>query len=204
MRKNTLQNVPDTAPLPAPPEDGDAVDKSLMARTQRGDDEAFAELIQRHQRPLMNFFVRSGVYTDAEDFVQETFLRLHRYRMRYRPSAKFTTFLYLLARQVRIDALRRMSRRTAWIQNAGRELPQAAVPTATETGEALDVLAALARLSDAMREVVVLATMQGMTQEEVAEVLGIPVGTVKSRLSNAIKAMREDLGVRHEKETRDV
>jgi len=187
-----MTEIPHSTP-PIPPEDGDAVDKSLMERTKRGDEGAFAGLIQRHQRPLLNYFVRCGVYTDAEDFVQETFLRLHRYRKRYRPSAKFTTFLYLLARQVRIDALRRMSRREARIQAAGRELPQAAVPTATETGEALDALAALARLSDAMREVVVLAVMQGMTQEEVAEVLGIPVGTVKSRLSNAIKAMREGM-----------
>jgi len=142
----------------------------------------------------MNFFTRCGVYSDCDDLVQETFLRVFRYRMRYRPKAKFTTFLYLLARQVRIDALRRVSRREAWTEGAGKEMPRAAMPTATETGEALDVLVALSRLSDAMREVVVLAVMQGMTQEEVAEVLGIPVGTVKSRLANALRLMREEIG----------
>jgi len=165
-----------------------------MMLIQQEDEVAFAELIQRHQRPLMNFFVRCGVYTECEDLVQETFLRVYRYRLRYKPSAKFTTFLYLVARQVRIDALRRKSRRDAWVHGAGKEMPQSAIPTATERGEALDVLAALSRLSDAMREVVVLSVMQGMTQEEVAEILEIPVGTVKSRLSNALRAMRDDLG----------
>jgi len=175
-----------------PPSD-DTADKLLMHQFQLGDESSFVELIQRHQRPLLNFFVRCGVYMECEDLVQETFLRVYNYRMKYRPSAKFTTFLYLLARQVRIDALRRTSRRKAWVQEAGKELPQMAQPTATETGEALDVLVALSRLSDAMREVVVLSVMQGMTQEEVAAILKIPVGTVKSRLSNALRLMRDDL-----------
>lgn len=169
-------------------------DVELMLRAAREDDrDAFSELVRRHQRPLMNFFVRSGVYGDVEDLTQETFIRLYRYRTRYAPTAKFTTFLYLLARQTRIDALRRMQRRGALHERAAAEAPQADEPTATNRGERLDVVAALARLSDPMREVVVLSVMQGLTQNEVADVLHIPVGTVKSRLSVALQRLREFL-----------
>ena len=167
-------------------------DAELMKGVARGDDAALAELIGRHQRGVLNFFVRCGVYTDEqEDLVQETFLRVYRYRARYRPSAKFTTFLYLLARQVRIDALRRRQRREARHREADKELPHSVVPTETERGGVMDVMAALARLSEEMRETVALVVMQGMTHDEAAAVLKIPAGTVKSRLFHAMGIMRK-------------
>ena len=76
-----------------PPADENARDIALMLETQRGNVQAFSELIRRHQRPLLNFFVRCGVCGDEEDLVQETFRRIYRYRTRYAPSAKVTTFL---------------------------------------------------------------------------------------------------------------
>lgn len=180
--------------MPTPsPDDDSAIDIDLMLRTQKGDTQAFSELIRRHQRPLLNFFVRCGVCGDEEDLVQETFLRIYRYRTRYAPSAKFTTFLYLVARQVRIDSLRRAQRVDSLHRRAGKELPQEALPTRIDRGERIDVLNALARLSDPMREVVVLCVMRGFPQAEVAEIQGIPVGTVKSRLSNALRKLREFL-----------
>jgi len=172
----------------------DISDVDLMLRAARHDDrEAFAELVRRHQQPLANFFMRSGVYDSVEDLVQETFIRLFRYRSRYQPRAKFTTFLYLLARQTRIDALRRLKRREALHDRAGAEMPQDVQPTAAARGAGIDLAAALARLSEPMREVVVLSVLQGLAQKEVAEVLKIPVGTVKSRLSVALARLREDL-----------
>lgn len=184
-----MHKASDEAPDAAVPTDVD-----LMLRAARQDDrEAFSELVRRHQRPLANFFVRCGVYGDVEDLVQETFIRLYRYRSRYAPTAKFTTFLYLLARQTRIDALRRSQRRDALHGRVVAETPQEVEPTAVDRGERLDLAAALARLSEPMREVVVLAVMQGLTQNEVADVLGIPTGTVKSRLSTALSRLRDDL-----------
>ena len=181
-----MHTASDEAPDPAAPTDVD-----LMLRAARQDDrEAFSELVRRHQRPLANFFGRCGVYGDVEDLVQETFIRLYRYRSRYAPTAKFTTFLYLLARQTRIDALRRSQRRDALHGRVVAETPQEVEPTAVDRGERLDLAAALARLSEPMREVVVLAVMQGLTQNEVADVLGIPTGTVKSRLSTALSRLR--------------
>lgn len=169
-------------------------DVTLMLRTRDVEDQAaFSVLIRRHQRPLMNFFLRCGVYGDVEDLAQETFLRLYRYRSRYEPRAKFTTFLYLLARQVRIDALRRHRRRAALHLRAAADARQEFVPSAVACGGRLDVEAALASLSDPMREVVVLSVLQGLTQREVAEVLKIPVGTVKSRLFTALHRLRQTL-----------
>lgn len=165
-----------------------------MLRARDNDDDiAFGELIRRHQGPLMNFFLRSGVYGDVEDLAQETFLRLHRYRKRYEPRAKFTTFLYLLARQVRIDSLRRSKRRHELRTRYEKEVDKDIRPLPTERGERLDLEAALARLSEAMREVVVLCVMQGFSQSEAAEIMDIPIGTVKSRLFNALNNLRQDL-----------
>ncbi len=173
----------------------DISDVDLMLRAARHDDrEAFAELVKRHQQPLANFFMRSGVYDGVEDLVQETFIRLFRYRSRYQPRAKFTTFLYLLARQVRIDMLRRLKRRKDLHERAGAELPQTIQPSAAARGAGIDLTAALAQLSEPMRDVVILAVLQGLPQKEVAEVLKIPVGTVKSRLFVALGRLREYLG----------
>lgn len=162
-----------------------------MARVRDGDLAAFEALVQRHQRPLMNFFVRLGVTMDVEDLAQETFVRLYRYRSRYRPSAKFTTYLYLLARQVRIDFLRKMNRRAALHEKAAKETPRQVEPAAAARGARIDAATALGMLSEAMREVVVLSVLQGLSHGEISEILGIPVGTVKSRLSIALHRLRE-------------
>ena len=82
-------------------------DAELMARAAKGDESAFAELVVRYQDVLLNFFLRKGVsYSDGQDLVQRTLLRLWRYRKRYVPTAKLTTFLFLLAGQVTIDFFR--------------------------------------------------------------------------------------------------
>ena len=86
-------------------------DAELMARTARGDEGAFAELVVRHQDILLNFFLRKGVsYSDGQDLAQRTLLRLWRYRNRYAPTAKLTTFLFLLAGQVAPEQFRQIFR----------------------------------------------------------------------------------------------
>ena len=86
-------------------------DPDLMKQAAGGSDEAFAELIRRYQSLLVNYFYRLGVYNDAEDLTQETFLRLFKSRGRYREQAQFKTYLYVLARNVWIDRLRQLTRR---------------------------------------------------------------------------------------------
>ena len=87
-----------------------AKDLELMLAVRDGDEAAFRALVERHQLPLVNFFARLGSGDAAEDLAQQTFLRLYKYRTRYEPRARFTTFLYMMARQIRIDSLRKLQR----------------------------------------------------------------------------------------------
>ena len=138
----------------------------------------------------MNFFARQGVsLLECEDLVQETYLRLWNYRNSYRPTAKLSTFLFLLARQVRIDALRRQSRRENREENWGKDQPESELPKAPGLRD--DVRWAVSRLSEPLRDVVEFGVFQDLPYAEVAEILGIPVGTVKSRMSNALKKLKE-------------
>lgn len=152
-------------------------------------DELLSEA-RKFEKNLLNFFVRQGVqYSEGEDLVQETYLRLWKYRGEYRPDAKLTTFLFILARQVRIDAFRRAERRGRREKAWGRESPDVQRPPAACVRD--DVRWAVAQLSEPLREVVELGVFQDLPYAEVSQVLGIPVGTVKSRMSNALKKLKE-------------
>ena len=179
----------------APEPSGDVPDEQLMLSAARDDQAAFEQLVIRHQKPLLNFFYRLGVYTDAEDLVQQTFVRLYRYRGKYSPDAKFTTFLYLLARQVRVDEVRKRIRLRNLREKLAEENRRAEPPPADApyTGASDDLQAALAQLSEAHREVVVLGMLQDLPYAEVAEILGLPVGTVKSRMFHALRTLRRIL-----------
>ena len=153
-------------------------------------DEALMAEARKFEKNLLNFFGRQGVSSsDGEDLVQETYLRLWKYRREYKPTAKLSTFLFLLARQVRIDALRRQARRENREESWGKDQPVEAPPPAFGVRE--DVRWALGRLSAPLREVVELGVFQDLPYAEVAEILEIPIGTVKSRMHNALKELKE-------------
>ena len=152
-------------------------------------DEEMMSEARKFEPNLLNFFWRQGVsHFEGEDLVQETYLRLWKYRREYEPTAKLSTFLFLIARQVRVDALRRQTRRERREERWGREQPATQPPDACERE---DVRWALARLSEPLRDVVELGVFQDLPYAEIAKVLGIPVGTVKSRMSNAIRKLKE-------------
>jgi RNA polymerase sigma-70 factor (ECF subfamily) len=145
----------------------------------------------RHKEKLLNFFAARGVSSyEGEDLVQETFLRLWNYRETYKPTAKLSTFLFILARQVWLDAVKRTARREKRERRWGEELDvvRPAVSCARD-----DVRWAVSRLSPPLRDVVELAMLQDLPYAEVAEILGIPVGTVKSRMFNALRTLKEVL-----------
>lgn len=167
-------------------------DTALMVAAAGGDDRAFNELVVRHQKNLLNYFARLSVYNDVEDLVQQTFIRIYRYRDRYSPKAKFTTFMYLVARQVRVDEIRR---RVSLQRLRDRLKAQSEIdgPYVMDNQPGIlsdDLQAALAKLSEAHREVVVLGMLQEVPYPEIAEILNIPVGTVKSRMHHALRQLR--------------
>ncbi len=154
------------------------------------DGETLMTEAKKFEKNLLNFFFRQGVsHFEGEDLVQETYLRLWNYRRTYRPTAKLSTFLFMLARQVWIDALRRRTRREDREAGWGKEQPMSTEPATLGARE--DVRWALAQLSDPLRDVVELGVFQELPYVEVGEILGIPVGTVKSRMSNALKRLKE-------------
>ena len=153
-------------------------------------DEALMAEARKFEKNLLNFFWRQGVSSsEGEDLVQETYLRLWKYRGEYKPTAKLSTFLFLMARQVRIDALRRQTRRENREEKWIKEQPTSAGPKAFGVRE--DVRWALVRLSEPLRDVIELGVFQDLPYAEIAEILGIPVGTVKSRMHNALKELKE-------------
>ncbi len=157
---------------------------------------AFTAIIEKYKNILLNFFLRKNVsYSDSEDLAQQTFLRLWRYRHKYAPQAKFTTFLFMLAQQVAIDYFRAEKRRKDMSQEMEREAEvieetlQKTKPAECDRGEM--VRRAVSQLSPALRDVVELGVFQELPYAEVAEILEIPEGTVKSRMFNALKKLKE-------------
>lgn len=175
-----------------PTNDSAEEDVALMLRAAGDDLDAFSKLVQKHEKAILNFFARNGVYRDVEDLAQQTFLKLYRARHGYKPTAKFTTFLYLIARQILVDSIRATQRRATLHEKAGAEI-ETVEDAPPMRGEGQDAQKALAVLSPELRETVVLVIMQGLPYQEAADILGIPVGTVKSRIHSALAQMRAAL-----------
>ncbi len=169
-------------------------DDRLMSLVADGDEEAFRLLMDRHAKGVLNFFLRMGAYIDdAEDMMQTTFMKVYEYRCRYEGKGHFRAFLYTLARHTWVEFVRRNSRRvsTVPIENvtdvSGGEDPASSVQ------RKLDVQQALQKLPEKHREVIVMNVYQGLTHKEIASILGIPEGTVKSRSFAAMRMLREML-----------
>jgi RNA polymerase sigma-70 factor (ECF subfamily) len=181
----------------------DDPDKDLVQRWQKGDDVAFEELITRHERRVFRLLYRMmGNREDAEDLTQETFLSLHRYGHRFRAEARFSTFVYRVAANAALNRRRALGRGRARVeklkhrQAAGDDLPSSPRdPEDSTLGTELSghVREALEQLSPSLRMPVILYDIEGLAYGEIAKVLGIAEGTVKSRIHRARQALREQL-----------
>lgn len=154
----------------------------------------FESLVRSTYRDLYRYFRLSGADAhEAEDCVQETFLRIHAGWRRYEARApNWRPLLYRVARSVWIDALRRCRRRP--LSAASEDLderPAREAGSAESSIERFELLAAVRALPERLRSVVILTVYQGLDYREAAEALGIPLGTVKSRMHFALKALRE-------------
>lgn len=178
-------------------------DRELVDRWQAGDGAAFDTLIRRHERRVFGLLLRMlGNVQEAEDVAQETFLNLHRHGHRFRSQSRFSTFLYRVAVNAALNRRRSLGRRRSRTealgrrQEAGDDLP--ASPRDPEDATAggqiqKQVQRAILTLPPHLRAPLVLFDIEGLSYAEVAGVMRVAEGTVKSRIHRARQALRERL-----------
>jgi len=186
-------------------------DEELMTRYAEGEAAAFEILLQRHERAVFNFIARFvGDRTAAEDLVQEVFLRVIRTAGRYKQKAKFTTWLFTIARNISIDKTRQRARRpevsldrslggdadgnseTFLDRLADEDKPDSAGESIR--GEFRKKLqTALDELPEEQRTVFTMREFAGLKFREIADALGVSENTVKSRMRYALQALRGHL-----------
>jgi RNA polymerase sigma-70 factor (ECF subfamily) len=171
-------------------------DEQLLARVMAGDRAALAPLVERHHGPLVGYLYRmnGGNRSSAEDLVQETFVRLLEQKS-YQAGRPFKPWLYAIATNLARDQGRSPSAwRTTSLEHEALPEFHDTAPGPEERALAAEqgrlVAAALERLSAEYRAAVLLRFYGGLTLQEIAEALGIPLGTVKSRLSTGTRQLQ--------------
>lgn len=182
-------------------------DEELLTRFRKGQRDVFGTLVRRYQRELYGYLRRYlGDAELAEDVFQMTFIQVYTKARQYEPGRPVRPWLYAIAINQAIDAMRKANRKQAY------SLEQEQIETDGERRGLIEVLegresdpfdnadeaeireivrGAVDRLPDFLRHVVIMAYYQGMKYQEIAEVLEIPLGTVKSRLHAAIVKLNE-------------
>jgi len=165
-------------------------DPTLLARLRAGDEQAFEALVTAYQHRVFGVALRMlGRHAEAEEIAQETFLRAHRALGAFRGEARVGTWLYGIASRLCLNRLASSARRheqgdeAAMLRHAAERADAGAALEQRELAAALHD--AIAALPDERRIVVVLRDLEGLEYEDIAEVLGVPLNTVRSRLHRA-------------------
>jgi len=162
----------------------------LMVRYQRGEVEAVEELVRRLSPMLLRFFLASGVPPgDAEDEVQNCWLRIHRARHTYRASEPVLPWIFAIARHTQVDGYRRRRRRFA--REVSTAEPPEGVAVQTSAPRVDDTLQLLESLPEKQREVVLMLKVSGMSLEDVARATSSTVGAVKQKAHRAYSKLRK-------------
>ena len=178
-------------------------DEALMAAHRNGDTTAFEQLVRRHGGSLLGYLTRmSGNRDRAEDFFQETFKRVHQKGHTFNVKGRFKPWLFAVAANKARDALRARKRRRMVSIDASVSLDQndgggrfvdlmasdeaSPVEKFSQAEAAERVREVVATMPDHLREVLLLAYFQRLAYKEIAEIVGVPLGTVKSRLHTAL------------------
>jgi RNA polymerase sigma-70 factor (ECF subfamily) len=161
-------------------------DVTLMRRHVEGDPDAFAEIVRRHRDRLWAVAVRTlGNPDDAADALQDALVNAYRRAGSFRAESAVTTWLHRIVVNACLDRVRRTAVRPVVALADDLDVASPGPDPGTQAALRLDVEAALATLSDEQRVPLVLVDMEGYSVGEVAEMLGCPVGTVKSRCARA-------------------
>ncbi|HVF20704.1 MAG TPA: RNA polymerase sigma factor SigM [Mycobacteriales bacterium] len=171
-------------------------DTELMTRHLDGDPAAFGVLVARHRDRAWAVALRTiGDPQDASDAVQDAFLSAYRSAASFRSDAKFSTWLHRIVVNACLDRMRRARvRATLPLDESAAEMVADPYDAIGASDLAADINAALARISADQRVAIVLVDVQGLPVDEVAELLGVPAGTVKSRCHRGRAALAAHLG----------
>ncbi|MDB4459606.1 sigma-70 family RNA polymerase sigma factor [Akkermansiaceae bacterium] len=186
-------------------DEGNEEDLALMAKVARGDEDAFAKIVAKHQRAVLGTVAKmTNQSSDTEDIAQQVFIRLWKSAERYQPTAKFTTFLFTITRNLVFNATRKKSGKNEysfdalegkWRQSIEDKSSDSRPDKLIEQTELRQIIdQAISSLPEKQRLAVVLRRYEKMPYEEIAETLGISVPAVKSQLFRARTALRESLG----------
>ena len=178
-----------------------AVDCDLVASAVAGHEGGFEELVRRYQRPISAYVYRMvGNYDAALDLTQEIFIKVYGSLARYRSEFKFSTWIYKIAHNCAVDHLRRNNGReqslVSGVEGDSYELPiesgRLSPEQESERKERrMEIESVVRALPAAYRELIILRHSQDLTYEEIVEVTGLPLGTVKNRLFRARDMMRQ-------------
>ena len=182
-------------------------DEDLLRRCARGDAAAYRELVERVEKPLINFILRFvGERHVAEDLFQETFVRVVKTLGSFRPEASLSTWIFTIARNLSLDWLKAKRRhremaldaasseergRVIYFKDVLRSGTAAPADRAESTEDEQRVAGALSRLSPIKREALVLRMYAGLQYSEIALIQNAPVGTVKFRIHEALKDLTQ-------------
>lgn len=189
---------------------GDATDEMLMVRYQRGDREAFAELVRRYKTPIYNFIIRQLRHPSvSEDLTQDVFLRVVQNAADFKHEARFSTWLYTIARNLCIDQIRKQSHRRhpsldqprggdedgrPLVESIADKHPRGSVErTAASSEVAVRIVAAVEALPDEQREVFLLRQHANLPFKDIAQITGVGENTVKSRMRYALDRLQDAL-----------
>ena len=195
---------PDREPLA--PQVVSLSDEDLMARVAEDDDRAFPELVRRFQGRVTNLISRIlNDRTGSDDLAQEVFVRVFVHRRNYRRGSKFSTWLFTIAANLAKNEIRRRVRRRNWFSlDALTEVLNDSFIQLADPTENRDVVIereqlqgevgkAIAAVPEKYRLALVLRDIEGLAYEEIAEVLGVPGGTVRSRINRARSMLKRRL-----------
>jgi len=176
-------------------------DYELVQTAVAGREASFEELVRRYQRPIAAYVYRMvGDYDSALDLTQEVFIKVYNSLNRYRSEFKFSTWIYKIAHNAAIDHLRRHAVReqtlTGSVEGERREITiESKRLTPEQESERkerrMEIESVVQLLQPAYRELIVLRHSHDLSYDEIAEVTGLPLGTVKNRLFRAREAMRD-------------
>ena len=178
-------------------------DEQLMSLFQGGDENAYTELVNRYKDKLINFiFNYLGDLESSEDVVQETMIKLYQKKHYYKEIAKFSTWLYTIAKNLANTELRkRKQRKTTLLSQFSKDDKTYELPSNDpEPGQEIQtdivnkiIKDAVDQLSEKFKIVIVLRDIQGLSYEDISEIINVPIGTVKSRINRARLQLQVEL-----------